>query len=294
MKKMKENIIVLFKGFVMGVAEIIPGVSGATLALVMGIYSRFIGFLYQISNLIKETVLFFLFKSNLKNIIQRFKEIDFTFGLILYLGRFLALVFLANGMNFLLTEKREYILAFFFGLILASIAIPWGEIKQKGLKEIVLILFSTLAFFFLFSLRPHEFVGLPHPLYFFAGGAIAICAMVLPGISGSLVFLMLGLYEFIVAHLSNLTRFSIERIEIINLFFLSLGVVFGFSIFVRILRHGLKNYSSVIFAILTGIMIASLRILWPYYEGIDLMGIAFLLFLSSCGFAVVFFLRKLG
>ncbi len=278
----------------MGAAEIIPGVSGSTLALVMGIYKRFIDFLYQISNFLKEIVLFLLFKSSFKNVVKRVKEMDITFGAILYFGRFLSLLALSNVMNFLLTERREYILAFFFGLVLSSIAVPWGEIKRKGFKEVLLICVTAVVFFFLFSLRPHEFTSLPHPLFFFIGGAIAICAMVLPGISGSLIFLMLGLYEFIVNHVSKLTQLKIEGIEILNLLLVSAGIIFGFSIFVRFLKKGLENYPSVIFTIITGIIIASLRVLWPYSGVTELNEYLILTFLASVGFGMVFFLRKLS
>ncbi len=278
----------------MGIAEVIPGVSGSTLALVMGIYSRFITLLYQVSNFLKEIVLFFLFKSSYKNLVKRFKEIDMVFGIFLYFGRFLALILLSNIMYFLLEERREYILAFFFGLVLCSIAVPWGEIKKKGVKEVSLVFISAVVFFFILALKPYEFADLPHPLYFFFGGAVAICAMILPGISGSLVFLMLGLYKFIVEHVSSLTRLNFEIIEILNLFLVSLGIIFGFSIFVRFLKKGLENHSSTIYAILTGIVIASLRVLWPYSEVVELSEILVLTFVSSIGFGIVFFLRKLG
>ncbi len=131
-------------------------------------------------------------------------------------------------------------------------------------------------------------------MYFFLGGSVAICAMVLPGISGSFVFLMLGLYEFIVNHISNLTRLEINSSEVLNLFSLFLGIVFGFSIFVRILKYGLRNYSAIIFAILTGIILASLKVLWPFTLELVLVEILLLSFVALLGFGVVSFLKKLG
>lgn len=278
----------------MGIAEVVPGVSGSTLALVMKIYFDFISFLYQVSNFFKEIILFLTFKSNLKKVKEVFKEIDFVFGIFLFLGMFLAILSFSNLMSYLLLDYREFVLAFFFGLVLASVSIPWGQIKQKGFREFSLVSISFLIFFFVLSLNPISMAEAPHPLYFFLGGSIAICAMVLPGISGSFVFLMLGLYEFIVNHISNLTRLEIASNEVLNLFSLFLGIVFGFSIFVRILRHGLKNHSAIIFAILTGIILASLKVLWPYTQELLFTEILLLSFVALVGFGVVSFLKKLG
>ncbi len=294
MKEYKKNILIFVKGFVMGIAEVVPGVSGSTLALVMKIYFDFISFLYQISNFFKEVFLFLIFKSDLRKVRSVFQEINFIFGIFLFLGMFLAIVSFSNLMSYLLLDYREFVLAFFFGLVLASVSVPWGQIKEKSLKEFSLVIITFIFFFLILSLNPVDIEQVPHPLYFFFGGSVAICAMVLPGISGSFVFLMLGLYEFIVNHISNLTRFEIINTEIINLLFLFFGIVFGFSIFVRILRHGLKKYSTIIFAILTGIILASLRVLWPFSSELLLVEFFLLAFVAVLGFGVVSFLKKLG
>ena len=188
----------------------------------------------------------------------------------------------------------EGLITFFFGLVLCSIAVPWAKIEKKGFREVALVLFSALVFFFLFSLKPYEFATLPHPLYFFVGGILGICAMILPGISGSLIFLMMGIYEFIMSHVSNLTRLNIVPIELLNLLLVSLGIILGFSVFVRFLKKGLSSYPSIIFAILTGIIIASLRVLWPYSDAMNFAEISILFFMNAAGFGVVFFLRKLS
>ena len=290
----KENILVFVKGFIMGIAEVVPGVSGSTLALVMKIYYDFISFLYQISNFFKEIVLFLTFRSNLKKVKEIFKEINLTFGIFLFLGMFLAILSFSNLMSYLLLDYREFVLAFFFGLVLASVSIPWCQIEKKSFREFSLVIATFVIFFFVLSLNPLSITQVPHPLYFFLGGSVAICAMVLPGISGSFVFLMLGLYEFIVNHISNLTRLEINSSEVLNLFSLFLGIVFGFSIFVRILKYGLRNYSAIIFAILTGIILASLKVLWPFTLELVLVEILLLSFVALLGFGVVSFLKKLG
>jgi putative membrane protein len=287
-----KNIVVLLKGFVMGISEVIPGVSGSTLALVMGIYKKFISFLYQISNVVKEIVKLLIFKSNFEKLKLVLKKVNIKFGIFLFLGMGLAIASLSNVLGYLLEEYREYVLAFFFGLVLASVMVPWGAIEKKTYKEILIVVVSLVIFLFVLSINPYTMTQVPHPLYFFFGGAVAICAMVLPGVSGSFVFLMLGIYEFIVQHIRNFTRLESTTSEIVNLVFLAFGILFGFTIFVRILRYGLKNHSSKIFAILTGIILASTKVLWPYNGTTDMRKILALSFVAMIGFLIVLILRK--
>ncbi len=285
---MLKNTIIFFKGFLMGIAEIIPGVSGSTLALILGIYSQFIDLLYQISNLVKEFCLFVFFKSSLKKLKKTFVKIDIKFAIILFFGMVSAIALFSNIVNYLLEGYQEYVLAFFFGLVLASITIPWGEIKEKGKKEYFIVFLTSIIFFLILSLKPQVFSEAPNLLYFFIGGSLGICAMVLPGVSGSFIFLMLGLYEYIVSFLSNVTKLQFVNSEVYSLFSLALGIFFGFVFFVRFLKYALKNHSNIIFSFLTGIMIASLRVLWVFDE------LLISLFLVSLiGFLVVFFLKKL-
>jgi putative membrane protein len=289
-EKGKNGILLFFKGFLMGIAEIVPGVSGSTLALIVGIYRDFISLLYQISNVVKEFVSLLLFKSDFQKFTKVFKKINFRFAIILFLGMLSAILLFSNVIDYLLIEHRNYVMAFFFGLVLASITIPWGEIKKKTGKEISIVIVTTILFFLILSIRPQVFAEAPHPLYFFLGGALGICAMVLPGVSGSFIFLMLGLYEYIVTFISNLTKLEVSYSEIIRLVSLALGIFFGFTIFVRVLKYGLKKHSSIIFAFLTGLMIASLRVLWPFDNSENIF---YITAIFMVGFVLVIFLKKI-
>ncbi len=288
--KKNTGVLLFFKGFLMGIAEIVPGVSGSTLALIVGIYRDFISLLYSISNLVKEFFSLLIFRSDFEKFVKVLKKIDFKFAIILFLGMLSAILLFSNVIDYLLSDYRNYVMAFFFGLVLASITIPWGEIKEKTSKEILIVIFTSILFFLILSIKPQVFAEVPHPAYFFLGGALGICAMVLPGVSGSFIFLMLGLYEYIVAFISNLTKFEFSYSEIISLVALALGIFFGFTIFVRILKHGLKKYSSMIFAFLTGLMIASLRVLWPFDNSDNIFYITVTIMV---GFVLVIFLKKI-
>ncbi len=299
MKESKKNfnVLLFFKGFLMGIAEIIPGVSGSTLALIVGIYEDFISLLYGISNSVKEVFKFLIFQTTFEKVVEVFKKIDFKFAVILFLGMFSAILLLSNVVSTLLDSSGEYVMAFFFGLVLASVVIPWGRIKKKSFREVAIVLLVAVAFFLI--LRPQDFSEMsnsdaPSLLYFFFGGALGVCAMVLPGVSGSFVFLMIGIYRYIVDYISNLTRLEFDSFEIFALVAVALGIFFGFTFFVRLLKYGLKNHSSIIFAFLTGLMLASLRVIWPYYDVVSFDGIALLSLTALVGFVMVSFLKKLG
>ncbi len=284
-----NSFFLFLKGFLMGIAEIVPGVSGSTLALIFGIYKNFINLLYQISNFVKEVFLFCCFKSSIKNILKVSRKIDLKFGGILFLGMLCAIALFSNIVSFLIYGYREYVMAFFFGLVLASIAIPWGEIKKKTIKEFTIAVLTSIIFFFILSITPTVLDEAPGYLYFFVGGALGICAMVLPGVSGSFIFLMIGLYEHIVKFVSNFTKFDTSWNEVLSLISLALGIVFGFSIFVRFLKSALKTHSEIIYAFLTGLMVASLRVLWPFEHYYDYI---YILLTMLLGFLLVTFLKK--
>lgn len=253
------------RGIVMGIAEIIPGVSGSTLALLMGIYDDFINFLSGISDFLKEVIKFILFKSSVKDVKSYFFKIKFQFGIPLVFGMAFSLALFSNVITHLLEEYTAYVFAFLFGLVLASIAIPWKEMKSKTIKEFSVMGVTFVIFFIILGLKPIESAS-NNPLFLFVSGALAICAMVLPGISGSFILLMLGVYSYVVGLVKDLTRLSISAEGLLNLTLVALGIVVGFSIFVKILKKGLEKYPSIIMAFLIGIMIASLRVLWPFID----------------------------
>ncbi len=251
----------------MGIAEIIPGVSGSTIALIVGIYKDFISLLHQISDLVKEIFKLLFFKSSIKECVKTFKKINFRFAFLLFFGMLIAIALLSNVVSYLLGYHELYVMAFFFGLVLASITIPWGEIKEKTTKEFLIAGITAIIIFFALSLNPLEFEYAPSAWYFLLAGALGICAMVLPGVSGSFIFLMVGVYEYIIPFLSNMTRLNFDSSELIKLLGLIVGMFCGFVFFVRALKHALVNHSEKIFAFLTGLMIASLRVLWPFEMG---------------------------
>lgn len=254
----------IIQGSIMGIVETIPGVSGSTLALIMGIYDRFIGVLHDVSNVFKEITKFIIGKSSTKSIITKIKNIDLKFAFYLFTGMSLGIGVFSHVMTFLMDHHPNYTFAFFFGLVLASVRVPYSQIKDKDTKAFILIGVSFIVSFYLLGFKPQTVTTNPSYLLLFFGGALAICSMILPGISGSFVLLLLGLYDYVLLAVKDLTFLNGTPAQLVNLIILGAGVTLGFGFFVRLLKKGLDTNRSEIMAILIGLMIASLRTLWPF------------------------------
>ena len=261
---MKKIIVTVIQGFFMGIAEIIPGVSGSTIALVLGIYEKFIEILYAVSEIAKEIFKFLMGKSKLIDIIDRIKNINWKFATPLFAGMLLAITTLAQFLHLWLELKPQNVYAWFLGLTLMTLSVPWNEIKNKTQKSYGIALGSTIFFVILFSINPLQEMQNPSLVYVFIGGAIAISAMILPGISGSFLLVVLGLYQYILGLIESLLNLNFEALIPFIVFLF--GILTGFSLFVRFLKRALKSYHDELMAFLTGILFASIRILWPFFE----------------------------
>ncbi len=241
----------------MGSADIIPGVSGGTIALITGIYERFIFALQSIN--LRFVYYFFLTikdKKNLQKAKKHFYSIDFSFLIPLAFGILLAFLTLANLIGFLLETIPAQTFAFFFGLILASAFYVYYSHKDLfHLSSIVFILLGVILGFLVVGL---ESIQLDHSLLMiFVSGIITFCAMILPGLSGAFVLLVLGQYSFLLNVLRDLTHFEFGMI----LFVLSygLGGLVGLLGFSRVLSYLFSKYKSATIAFITGLMIGALR-----------------------------------
>ncbi len=252
----KEALILFVKGICMGSADIIPGVSGGTIALITGIYQKLLAAIKSFD------IIFFkkLFSFKLK---EAFSGTHIKFLAFLLSGIALAILSLARVMHWLLNNLPVQTWAFFFGLILASIFVVSKKVEKWNLKTGLFFLFGILAGYLLVGLIP---VTTPDALWFiFISGFIAICAMILPGISGAFILLILGKYEFITGVIKN--PFSIENIIVIIVFVI--GCVSGLLSFSRLLNFLLSRFHAVTLAFLTGLMAGSLRKIWPWKQTLE-------------------------
>ncbi len=261
-----KNITTLLQGMLMGVAEIIPGVSGSTLALIMGIYERFIDLLHNASQFLQTLVKFVARRSSLKDLKGKFLSIDWQFGTILVVGMLIAIAISSSIIEYAIVEVPHYLLAVFAGLIVASIAVPWRQIKNLNLNTFLLAIVSTIVVFVILGLRPVEAIESPTYLALFLGGIVGITGMVLPGVSGSFILLLLGLYEFITGSIKELTQLQFNMEKILGLMIFVLGLIFGFVSSVKLLKVLLERWRDELMAIITGLMVGSLRVLWPFID----------------------------
>lgn len=267
----------------MGVAEIVPGVSGSTLALAMGIYDDFIGLLYSVAEFAKTLTRFVIRKTDLASLKKSFFDIKFEFGIPLVVGMGIAIALLAGVLSHLLETNKPEVYAFFFGLVLTSIYLPYKELTKFGFREFLIAAVTFGIFFILFSLNSVEFTELPSPIYFFGAGMLSISAMVLPGVSGSFIMVLLGVYDFVLGFIKKLLSFEISQSEFISFALFGFGILLGFIFFVRLLKYTLNNYSNVVFSFLIGIMIASLKVLWPFDAGSSATPLALVLLVAIGG-----------
>ena len=250
----------------MGVAEIIPGVSGSTLALTMGIYDDLINFLNQVSDVIKVCFKFIVRKASFSDIKNTFLMIDFKFGILLSFGGVVAVILLSNVLEDLVESNKQYVYAFFFGLIISSLYIPFKEIKVKNSKTFSIFIVTFTLSFLILGIQPAQDVVQPSALFMFVAALIAVCGMVLPGVSGSFILLLLGLYQYILSCIKALTRLSIQSNDLLNIVIFAIGLVLGFSVFVKFLKIAFTKASDYVLSFLLGLMLSSTRVLWPFIQ----------------------------
>ena len=245
-----EHAALFFKGVGMGTADIVPGVSGGTVAFITGIYEALLTAISSINSRLVLQVLRLNFKEALAGLHLRFL-VSLVFGIAL------AIISTAHLMHYLLTEHAVQTWSVFFGLITASILVVGHSINKRFTSFPALILGIILAYGItgLIPLYTPE-----EPWFIFFSGMIAICAMILPGLSGSFILLILGKYAFITAALRN--PVNPDNLEIILIFVA--GCLVGILGFSRILRYGLARWHDYTLALLTGIMIGSMRKVWPW------------------------------
>ncbi len=237
---------VSLRGFLMGVADVIPGVSGGTMAFILGIYDELI-------DAIRAVVPF------LRNILslrwrEAFDQFPWRFLLALVIGIGAAILSLAKFLHWALEEYPVLVYSVFFGLIVASVYVVRRRVRRWNLPPLLAVALFAIGAYLLMGLRPAE---TPNALWFiFLSGMIAICAMILPGISGAFILVLLGKYQYILGALINL--------DIVIVLVFIAGAAVGIVSFANILRWLLDRYHDLTIAALVGFMLGSLRVLWPW------------------------------
>lgn len=247
MKSIKEQILLFLKGVAMGSADVVPGVSGGSIALITGIYEELLSSINSFDG--QALKLLFAFKLR-----EFWDQINGKFLFPLFLGIGLSIFTLAKVISYVLENHPIQMWSFFFGLIIISSISVAKEIKQWNTMTVLIGLVGVAIAYGVTVITPAQTTN---QLWFiFLSGAIAICAMILPGISGSFILLLLGKYKYIMA--------SVKELDILTIIVFALGCITGLLTFSRVISFLLKKYHNYAIALLSGFMIGSLNKIWPW------------------------------
>lgn len=284
----KRTTRLFFTGMTMGIADLVPGVSGGTIAFLFGIYDELLYSIKLITGQVPKLLLAGRFN-------QAWQIIPLKFLLPVASGILLSIFGLVKIVSYLLETQPVFVWALFFGLVAGSVYAVSRRISKWTLRHGLLL---GLGFVLTYII-----VGLPaiggsvSPLAIFATGAIAITAMILPGISGSLIMVLLGQYQVVIK--------AVAERDFVVLGFFALGAIVGLALFVRLLGWLLKHYHFAVIAFLIGVMAGSLRRIWPW-QTLDEIGnsvnvlpdisvqFALAVLLAVLGFVIVYVLERAG
>jgi len=244
---------VLFSGFAMGSADVVPGVSGGTIAFILGIYEELIGSIRMVGQPV-------FWRSLLRGEWRvAMRLANALFLVVLGVGVVGAIFLLAPGIEWMLINQPVLIWSFFFGLVVASIIIVSTRIRQWSISRFVALFLGAAVAYWIVGLVP---VQTPDTWWFLMlSGAIAICAMILPGISGSFIMVLLGKYHFFIN--------AINERDFASLAFAAIGAIIGLVTFAQVLTWLFRRFHDITVATLTGFMIGSLREIWPWKETLE-------------------------
>jgi putative membrane protein len=260
-RRLIDYFIISLKGIAMGAADVVPGVSGGTIAFISGIYEELIESIDSLN-----FGFFKVWKSS------GFKKawfiINGNFLIALLFGIALSILSLAKVIKWLLANEPILLWSFFFGLVIASVLYIGKQIKTWNISVVVTILIATCLSYLITIAEPYA--SPESNIYLFFCGFIAIIAMILPGVSGAFILLILGAYQTAINTVDELiqslvtTNFELFKAAFLKFLMLAIGAVIGLKTFSKVLKWMFKNYKNLTLAVLTGFMVGSLNKIWPW------------------------------
>ena len=242
-----QYFIITLKGMAMGAADVVPGVSGGTIAFISGIYEELISSINQIGPAVIKTL-------PKQGIAATWKEVNGKFLLSIFLGIAISVITLARLISWLLVNEPVLLWSFFFGLVIASVIFVARAISKWRLVTLLMLFAGAAIAYYITQLPPVEnTASLP---YLFLSGALAICAMILPGISGAFILVLLGSYKTVLD--------AVHERNLLTLATVFVGAIFGLLSFARLLKWMFQHYKDITLALLTGFIIGSLNKIWPW------------------------------
>lgn len=247
MRTKKDYFLLMLKGMAMGAADVVPGVSGGTIAFISGIYEELISTIGGVNLSLLKTL-------KEEGLASAWKALNGNFIAALFLGIFISIASLAKVISILLVTQPVLLWSFFFGLVVASVLFVGRQVKYWNFKTIISLILGTAFAFYITILPP--LAQSDAPFYIFISGMIAICAMILPGISGSFILLILGSYQTVLG--------AVKDREIITIATFMAGCVVGLLAFSKVLKWTFEKFHDLTIAVLTGFLVGSLNKIWPW------------------------------
>ena len=248
-RRIKDYAVLTLKGMAMGAADVVPGVSGGTIAFIAGIYDELINSIKSIN--MHSLKLLFTGK-----IAAFWKAVNRNFLFALLLGIAISVFSLAKLITYLLLNEPVLVWSFFFGLVLASTWFVTKDIKGWNWKTVAGFVGGAVIAYYITVATPAE--TSTNLMFIFLCGAIAICAMILPGISGSFILVLLGKYFYVME--------AVKTLDLVVLGVFAFGAALGITSFSRVLSYALKNFRNITLSVLSGFMLGSLNKVWPWKE----------------------------
>ena len=248
-RRIKDYAVLTLKGMAMGAADVVPGVSGGTIAFIAGIYDELINSIKSIN--MHSLKLLFTGK-----IAAFWKAVNGNFLFALLLGIAISVFSLAKLITYLLLNEPVLVWSFFFGLVLASTWFVTKDIKGWNWKTVAGFVGGAVIAYYITVATPAE--TSTNLMFIFLCGAIAICAMILPGISGSFILVLLGKYFYV--------KEAVKTLDLVVLGVFAFGAALGITSFSRVLSYALKNFRNITLSVLSGFMLGSLNKVWPWKE----------------------------
>ena len=265
-RNLKDYIVIGLKGMGMGAADVVPGVSGGTIAFISGIYQELIETIDNLGIGILKTWK----QEGFKKMVEVY---NLGFLISLFLGIFTSVISLAKVISFLLENHPILVWSFFFGLVLASILYVGKQIKKWNISIILFMLIATALAYYVTIATPSI---APDELYYYLiSGGIAIIAMILPGISGSFILVLLGSYGIVLSALTNFIEALLSgewqqvKTNFIKVITFIIGCLVGLKLFSKVLKWMFTHKKDLTLAVLTGFMIGSLNKIWPWKKVIS-------------------------
>jgi putative membrane protein len=264
-RRFLDYTTVALKGMAMGAADVVPGVSGGTIAFISGIYEELIESIDNLNLGVLKTWKASGFKT-------AWNSINGTFLLALFSGIAVSILSLSKLIKWLLENKPVLLWAFFFGLVLASVVFIAKQIKNWSTPIIISIILTSILSYYITKIEP--FASPDSPLYLLFCGFLAIIAMILPGVSGAFILLLLGAYQTAIDTVNNIRdglltgNITLFKDAIINFLLLGIGAIIGLKAFSKVLNWMFKHKKNFTLALLTGFMIGSLNKIWPWKKTI--------------------------